>query len=91
MAKTHCAVNHQFRARLRVPQIFTRRTQPMLPFSSDVELPPPTQLEQLCSFVALYFVLLALGSLLLPRPCFMALMKIAFPFLPETLREENHD
>ena len=63
----------------------------MLPFPSEVELPPPTQFEQFCSFLALYFVLLCLGSLLLPRPWFVALMKIAFPFLPETLQEDNHD
>ena len=90
MAKTHCAVNHQFPARLRVPH-FSRRTQPMLPFPSDVELPPPTQFEQFCSFLALYLVLLALGSLLLPRRWFLAMMKIGFPFLPEPLQEDNHD
>jgi hypothetical protein len=63
----------------------------MLPFPSDVELPPPTQFEQFCSFLALYFVLLALVSLFLPRPSFLALMKIAFPFLPETLPEDHYD
>lgn len=66
----------------------------MLPFPSDLELPPPTQFEQFCSFLALYFVLLGLASLLLPRPSFVALMKIAFPFLPESLehvREDDHD
>jgi hypothetical protein len=91
VAKTHCAVKHQFGARLRVPHIFTRRTQTMLPFPSDLELPPPTQFEQFCSFVAFYLVLLGLASLLLPRPWFIALMKIAFPFLPETLQEDDHD
>jgi hypothetical protein len=63
----------------------------MLSFPSDIELPPPTQFEQFCSFVALYLTLLALASLLLPRPSFEALMRIAVPFLPETLKEHNHD
>ena len=66
----------------------------MLPFPSDLELPPPTHFEQFCSFLALYFVLLGLASLLLPRPWFVALMKIAFPFLPENperFREHDHD
>ncbi len=64
----------------------------MLPFPS--ELPPPTQFEQFSSLLVLYLLLLALGSLLLPRPWFVALMKIAFPFLPERLedfREDDHD
>ena len=94
MAKTHCAVIHGSRARLRVPQISTRRTQRMLPFPSDVELPPPTQIEQFCSFLGLYLMLLGLASLLLPRSWFVALVRIAFPFPPESLeqfRENHHD
>ena len=66
----------------------------MLPSPSDLELPAPTQFEQFCSFLALYFVLLSLASLLLPRPWFVVVMKIAFPFLPESLeefREDDHD
>jgi hypothetical protein len=63
----------------------------MLPFPSDVELPPPTQFEQFCSFLALYFVLLGLTSLLLPRRWFTALFRIAFPFLPERLEDNDHD
>ena len=66
----------------------------MLPFPSDVELPPPAQLEQFCSFLALNLVLLGLTSLLLPRSWFSALMKIAFPFLPENperFREDDHE
>jgi hypothetical protein len=49
------------------------------------------QSKQFCSFLTLYLVLLCLGSLLLPRQWFLALMKIGFPFLPETLQEDNHD
>ena len=94
MAETHCAVNHHLRARQRVPQISTRRTQPMLQFPSDVKLPTPTQIEQFCSFLGLYLMLLGLASLLLPRSWFVALVRIAFPFLPESLaqfRENDHD
>ena len=66
----------------------------MLPFPSDVELPPPTQSELFCSFLGLYLMLLGLASLLLPRSWFVALVRIAFPFLPESLeqfREDDHD
>jgi hypothetical protein len=66
----------------------------MLPFPSDVELTPPTQIEQFCSFVGLYLSLLGLASLLLPRSWFVTLVRIAFPFLPESLeqfRENNND
>ena len=87
MAKTHCAVTHSSRARQRVPHISMRRTKPMLPFSSDVELLLPTQIEQCCSFLGLYLMLLRLASLLLPRSCFAALMRTALPFLPESLQQ----
>ena len=66
----------------------------MLPFPSDIELPPPTQIEQFCSFVGLYLTLLGLASLLLPCSWFVALVRIACPFLPESLeqfRETDHD
>jgi hypothetical protein len=63
----------------------------MFPFPSDVELPPPTQIEQFVSFLAAYLMALAWTSLVLPRPWFMVLMKVAFPFLPETFPENNHD
>ena len=66
----------------------------MLLFPSDVEPPPPTQIEQFCSFLGLYLVLMGLASLLLPRTWFVALLKIAFRFLPEDFdrfRENDHD
>lgn len=91
MAKTHCAVTHGSRARLRVPHTPTRRMQPMLPFPSVGELPPTNQFEQFCSVLGLSLMLLGLSSLLLPRPWFVALMKIAFPSLPESLQEDNHE
>jgi hypothetical protein len=64
------------------------------PFPFDLpgtELPPPTHFEQVYGLVVLYLFLLALISLLLPRPWFVALFKIAFPFLPEHLEENDHD
>lgn len=62
-----------------------------LPFESQLgpELLPPSRLEQVVGFVILYLLLLSLMSLLLPRPWFMALFRIAFPFMPEKL--ERHD
>jgi hypothetical protein len=44
--------------------------------------------------VGLYLTLLGLAALLLPRSWFLALVRIPFPFLPESLeqfRENNHD
>jgi hypothetical protein len=55
------------------------------------ELPPLTHFEQVCGFAVLYFVLLTLISFLLPRPWFVALFKIAFPFMPESLQENDHE
>ncbi len=63
----------------------------MLPFPSGIELPAPTQFEQFWSFLTLYFILLGLTSLLLPPHWFVALVRIAFPFLPERLEDNDHD
>jgi hypothetical protein len=66
----------------------------MLPIPSDVELPLPSRLEQFCSFLAVYLMVLGWASLLLPRSSSVALVRIAFPFLPENLeqfREDDHD
>jgi len=43
-------------------------------------------LAQFVSFVA-HLVFLALLSLLLPRSWFIALLKIAFPFMPERVED----
>jgi hypothetical protein len=53
------------------------------------ELPPPTYFEQVCGFAVLYLLVLTLVSFLLPRPWFVGLFKIAFPFMPDRL--ENRD
>ena len=80
MAKTHCAVNHHLRARQRVPHISTRRMQPMLPFPSDVELPPPTQFEQFCSFLGLYLMLLGLDLAPFAAPLVCGIVEDRFSF-----------
>jgi hypothetical protein len=45
----------------------------------------PTMGEQLFHFVMVYLLLLGLIALCLPRPWFVALFKIAFPFMPDSL------
>jgi hypothetical protein len=69
-----------------------------IPFPIDAPpgtaLPPPTHFQQVCGFAVLYLFLLTLISLFLPRPWFVALFKIAFPFMPQRLEdfeEKNHD
>jgi hypothetical protein len=66
----------------------------MLPIPSDIELPPSTRLEQFCSFLAVYLMLMGWASLLLPRSWFVTLLRTAFPFLSENVerfREDDHD
>ena len=60
--------------------------QTLLPLPSGDSLPSLTALEQFVSFVA-HLVFLALLSLLLPRSWFIALFKIAFPFMPERVED----
>lgn len=69
-----------------------------IPFPLDAppgtELPLPTHLQQICGFAVLYLLLLTLISFLLPRPWFVTLFRIAFPFMPESpeeFEEKNHD
>ena len=54
------------------------------PFPSD-EIPAPSSLDQLvaCLFIAMMAVLLL--SMLLPRKQFLALFRIAFPWMPDKL------
>lgn len=51
------------------------------------EIPPPTLFDQFCGFLVLYMWALALIGFLLPRPVFVALFRIAFPFMPERLED----
>jgi hypothetical protein len=60
--------------------------QTLLPLLSGDSLPSLTALEQFVSFVA-HLVFLASLSLLLPRSWFIALFKIAFPFMPERVED----
>jgi hypothetical protein len=60
--------------------------QTLLPLLSGDSLPPLPALAQFVSFVA-HLVFLALLSLLLPRSWFIALFKIAFPFMPERVED----
>ena len=61
------------------------------PYPPGSEVPPPTHFEQVCGFAVLYLLVLALLSFLLPRPWFVALFKIAFPFMPEKLEEKDSE
>jgi hypothetical protein len=62
-----------------------------IPYPPGTEVPPPSQFDQMCGFAVLYLFVLTLLSFLLPRRCFVALFKIAFPFMPEKLQEKDHD
>jgi len=45
----------------------------------------------MCGFAVLYLFVLTLLSFLLPRRWFVALFRIAFPFMPEKLEEKDLD
>lgn len=59
------------------------------PYPPGTALPVPTRFDQFVSFLAVYFVLVGLITLLLPRPWFAALFRIAFPFMPEKLKRND--
>ena len=54
-------------------------------------VPTATGFERFTAFLTLYFLPLSLIALTLPCPWFLALFKIAFPFMPERLEEDRHD
>jgi len=54
------------------------------PFPSD-EIPPSTSLEQLVTCLFITTMGVFLFSMLLPRKHFVALFKIAFPWMPDKL------
>lgn len=60
-------------------------------FPSDIApgLDVPGAIGRFCAFFMLYLWALALIGFLLPRPWFVALLKVAFPFLPERLEDFN--
>ncbi len=53
------------------------------------EFPPPPCFEQFILCVALVAILTALLSFFLPRPLFCKLFKIAFPFMPERIGDDD--
>jgi hypothetical protein len=53
------------------------------------EIPPLTYFEQLILCVAVVAILAALLSFFLPRPLFCKLFKIAFPFMPERIGDDD--
>jgi len=60
-----------------------------LPYPSGTEVPPPTHFEQVCGFAVMYLFALTLLSFLLPRRWFVAVFRVAFPFMPEKLQEND--
>lgn len=57
------------------------------PFPPDTAFPPPGPVDGLVAFVAVYLFILGITSLCLPRPWFVAIFRIAFPFMPERLED----
>jgi hypothetical protein len=53
------------------------------------EVPPLTHLEQIFGFAVLYLLLLSLISFVLPRPWFVMLFRIVFPFMAGKLERNN--
>jgi hypothetical protein len=56
-----------------------------------IETPPISPCEQLISCVVLSAIAVGLFSFLLPRPIFLTLFKIAFPFMPERLEDSDEN
>lgn len=63
-----------------------------LPFGypPEIDVPQLTGFDQVFAFAVVYLFLWTLISFLLPRPWFVALFKIAFPFMPDKLEEIDH-
>jgi hypothetical protein len=55
------------------------------PFPAD-EIPAPNSFDQLVSCLFIVLMAVFLLSMLLPRKHFVALFKIAFPWMPDKLR-----
>jgi hypothetical protein len=50
------------------------------------EIPPPTSFEEFVACLFITMMAVFLFSMLLPRKHFVALFKIAFPWMPDKLR-----
>ncbi len=65
-------------------------------FQSPAPVPPGTEIplsspvEQFVACLLLVAIAASLISFFLPRPLFRKLLKIAFPFLPESIEEDRH-
>ena len=72
-------------------------TEPELMPQFPLQIPPgsrvpkATGFERFTAFLTLYFLHLSLIALTLLRAWFLALFKVAFPFMPECLEEDRHD
>lgn len=60
-----------------------------IPYPPGTEVPPPTAFDQICGFAVTYLLMLTLISFLLPRRWFVALFRIAFPFMPERMGADD--
>ena len=49
----------------------------------------PNQTEQFVSFLVLYAIVATFISFILPRPLFCKLFRIAFPFMPDRLGDDD--
>ncbi len=49
--------------------------------------PPVSSGERLVACILIVWMLVTLLSLLLPRPWFVSLFKVAFPFMPDKLED----
>lgn len=60
------------------------------PVPLDIEVRLRSPVAQFIVRLALVGISTALISFFLPRPLFCRLLKIAFPFLPESTEEDRH-
>ena len=57
------------------------------PFPPNTEIPPPGPIDQLFVFIIVYLLALGAVCLCLPRPWLVAILRVAFPFMPERLED----
>lgn len=57
------------------------------PIPPGTEIPPLGPVEGFFFFLMGYLLILGAASLCLPRPWFVAIFRLAFPFMPERLED----
>lgn len=57
------------------------------PYPDPPDMPPISPVERLIACTLLVWMTVALLSMILPRPWFVALFKIAFPWAPDRLED----